>query len=141
MLAGTTSVTAIAFALLTGVFVHPANWLGGDGCPGGLVGAPWTSSTTSTTVTSATWGAGTTTTPLACTPVAPCKCPALEPESFRVLGTGVVGSTIEVPGFLFVLLRLAVEVGAAACVWRGCASRASEARRRQPLGGARLQLK
>ena len=134
MVAGAASGTAVAaLALLAGVLVHPANWVGCGWCPGGLVGTIWPTSTTSSSVT--------TVTPLACPPPGPSECPAAEPESFHVLGEGVTGSTVEVPSWLLLAAGVAAEGALAVGAWRCCARKASEARRRQPLGEARLQIK
>ena len=138
MVAGAASSAAIAFAVLAGVVVHPANWIGGWG-PSGIGGVLWESSTTSTTESSVTWTRGPTAPP--CPPPGPLECPLAGPASFHVLGEGVTGSTVEVPSWLLLLALGGAEAGAAWCAWRCCAQRASDLRRRQPLGEARLQIK
>ncbi|CAK0862525.1 unnamed protein product, partial [Prorocentrum cordatum] len=140
MIAGTATSSAIAaLCLAAGVLLRPANWLGDGCCSGGLVGVIWTSSATSATETSVTWTKVVVDAPISCPPPVPLECPRDGPESSHVLGEGVTGSTVEIPSWLLLLALGGGEAGIAWGAWRCCARRASDLRRRQPLGEARLQ--
>ena len=139
MIAGTVSGSVIAaFWVLAGLLLHPANWIGCWWCSVGFEEVIRTTSATSSSESSSLSTAG----PTFTFPSPNLRgCPATKPENFRVLGAGLADSTVEVPSWLLLGTAGAIESVLACCVWSCCSRRASEARRRQPLGETRLQVK